>query len=115
MNSTANEDRIRSLLVRNDSTSATLIVQRLLYLVGKCDIDRATCCIPMCGRVFTTVEVLAWHMSYSHHDLSLKSAYGTLCFVCGIRMYTVKLGKNSNCTTEVFSVHQYFRVKWAIL
>ncbi|KAE9412231.1 hypothetical protein Angca_001534, partial [Angiostrongylus cantonensis] len=42
---------------RNDSTSATLIVQRLLYLVGKCDIDRATCCIPMCGRVFTTVEV----------------------------------------------------------
>ncbi|KAJ1371183.1 hypothetical protein KIN20_033085 [Parelaphostrongylus tenuis] len=73
-----------------DSTSASLIKQRLLYLVGECDIDRATCRIPMCGRVFSTIQVLAWHMSYSHHDLASESTYGTLCFVCGIRMNTVK-------------------------
>nr|CDJ95310.1 Protein R144.3, isoform b [Haemonchus contortus] len=74
----------------NESTAVPLIKQRLRRLIGECDIERTTCCVPMCGRVFSSVQVLAWHMSYSHHDLGLQSTYGNLCFVCGVRMDSVK-------------------------
>ncbi|KAL6726788.1 hypothetical protein Aduo_008722 [Ancylostoma duodenale] len=74
----------------SESTSIALMEQRLGCLVGECDISRTTCRVPMCGRVFDSIPVLAWHMSYSHHDLAAKSAYDTLCFVCGIRMDNVK-------------------------
>lgn len=74
----------------NESTSLSMIKKRLRHLIGECDIERISCCIPMCGRVFNSIQVLAWHMSYSHHDLALKSAYGNLCFVCGIRMDNAK-------------------------
>ncbi|KHJ85357.1 hypothetical protein OESDEN_14920, partial [Oesophagostomum dentatum] len=74
----------------SEATSLTSVLQRLKCLVGECDIKRKTCCVPMCGRVFDSVPVLAFHMSYSHHDLAVKSAYDTLCFVCGLRMDNVK-------------------------
>ncbi|KHJ76194.1 hypothetical protein OESDEN_24186, partial [Oesophagostomum dentatum] len=64
----------------SEATSLTSVLQRLKCLVGECDIKRKTCCVPMCGRVFDSVPVLAFHMSYSHHDLAVKSAYDTLCF-----------------------------------
>ncbi|ETN74387.1 hypothetical protein NECAME_04066 [Necator americanus] len=75
---------------QSESSSLAQIEQRLSCLVGECDVSRMTCCVPMCGRVFHSVPVLAWHMSYSHHDLAVSSAYGTLCFVCGVRMDSVK-------------------------
>ncbi|KJH46228.1 zinc finger, C2H2 type [Dictyocaulus viviparus] len=93
--------RSDSLDHTNESTHVALIIRRLLCLVGECDIDRTTCCVPMCGRVFTTVQVLAWHMSYSHHDSASKSAHGTFCFVCGIRMDSAK-GK----TVHLMSKHK---------
>ncbi|KAK6057271.1 hypothetical protein COOONC_05213 [Cooperia oncophora] len=82
-----------------ESTSLPMIKQRLRRLIGECDIERITCCVPMCGRVFSSVQVLAWHMSYSHHDLALKSAYDNLCFVCGVRMDTAK-GKTIHLTSK---------------
>ncbi|WKY02327.1 hypothetical protein Q1695_015958 [Nippostrongylus brasiliensis] len=83
----------------HSSTSLSLIKQRLRRLIGECDIERMSCCVPMCGRVFNTIQVLAWHMSYSHHDLALKSTYGNLCFVCGVRMDSAK-GKTIHLTSK---------------
>ncbi|KAK6024275.1 hypothetical protein OSTOST_09919, partial [Ostertagia ostertagi] len=89
------EGTYSSIGFENESTSLPLIKQRLRRLIGECDIERITCCVPMCGRVFNSVQVLAWHMSYSHHDLGLKSTYGNLCFVCGIRMDSAKVRDSS--------------------
>ncbi|PIO73623.1 hypothetical protein TELCIR_04396 [Teladorsagia circumcincta] len=97
----AQKERTLQSDFENESTSLPLIKQRLRRLIGECDIERITCCVPMCGRVFSSVQVLAWHMSYSHHDLGLKSTYGNLCFVCGIRMDSAK-GK----TIHLMSKHK---------
>ncbi|CAJ0598994.1 unnamed protein product [Cylicocyclus nassatus] len=80
----------KQLEIGSESSTLLLMKQRLSRLIGECDIGRTTCCVPMCGRVFDSIPVLAFHMSYSHHDLAAKSAYDTLCFVCGVQMNNVK-------------------------
>uniref|UniRef100_A0A183FJW0 Pecanex-like protein n=1 Tax=Heligmosomoides polygyrus TaxID=6339 RepID=A0A183FJW0_HELPZ len=47
-------------------------------------------------RLFGCIYVLAWHMSYSHHDLALKSAYGNLytlteLYLCRFQGKTIHL------------------------
>ncbi|VDD90780.1 unnamed protein product [Enterobius vermicularis] len=54
-------------------------------------------------RSFDSLQVLAWHMSYAHQDLSRTDEQSSLCYLCGYQMQTAK-GKNAHLTAKHRSV-----------
>lgn len=59
-----------------------------------CDPCTRSCLIPYCGRSFDSLQVLAWHMSYAHQDLSRTDEQSSLCYLCGYQMQTAKVRHN---------------------
>uniref|UniRef100_A0A1I7XAA4 C2H2-type domain-containing protein n=1 Tax=Heterorhabditis bacteriophora TaxID=37862 RepID=A0A1I7XAA4_HETBA len=82
-----------------EAMSTAAIHRRLSLLRTDCDLLGIGCGVAMCGRVFDSIPVLAWHISYSHHDLGSRSAMHAMCYVCGIQLDNVK-GKTVHLTTK---------------
>lgn len=61
------------------------------FLRNDCDITNLSCLILFCGRSFDSLQVLAWHMSYAHQDISINSKANATCFLCGFKMSTAKV------------------------
>ena len=87
------------------ASSARAIKLRLVKNRTPCNIHNLNCDVPMCGRAFHDVEVekppdkeriasyfqvLAFHMSYAHSDVSHQTS-GTTCFVCGLQLNSAKV------------------------
>lgn len=68
-------------------------VRERLLLRNDCDTCNFTCLVPLCGRSFTSLQLLAWHMSYAHQDLVKNDTGYFMCYLCGFKMYTIK-GRN---------------------
>ncbi|VDK21940.1 unnamed protein product [Anisakis simplex] len=74
-------------------------VRKRLSTRKDCDLNALCCCVPLCGRSFDSLQVLAWHMSYAHQDVSISHSRNTICYLCGYQMFTAK-GKNAHLTTK---------------
>ncbi|VDK18684.1 unnamed protein product [Anisakis simplex] len=74
-------------------------VRKRLSTRKDCDLNALCCCVPLCGRSFDSLQVLAWHMSYAHQDVSVSHSRNTICYLCGYQMFTAK-GKNAHLTTK---------------
>uniref|UniRef100_A0A0N5AM65 C2H2-type domain-containing protein n=1 Tax=Syphacia muris TaxID=451379 RepID=A0A0N5AM65_9BILA len=78
-------------------------VYERLSLRMDCDPRTKSCLMPYCGRTFDSLQVLAWHMSYAHQDLSRTDEQSSLCYLCGYQMQTAK-GKNAHLTAKHRSI-----------
>uniref|UniRef100_A0A915BML9 C2H2-type domain-containing protein n=1 Tax=Parascaris univalens TaxID=6257 RepID=A0A915BML9_PARUN len=78
-------------------------VRKRLSTRKDCDLRTLSCFVPLCGRSFDSLQVLAWHMSYAHQDVSSSNPRNTICYLCGYTMSTAK-GKNAHLTTKHRSI-----------
>ncbi|VDM50910.1 unnamed protein product [Toxocara canis] len=78
-------------------------VRKRLSSRSDCDLRALSCFVPLCGRSFDSLQVLAWHMSYAHQDVSSSDPRNTICYLCGYTMSTAK-GKNAHLTTKHRSI-----------
>lgn len=84
-----------------------IVMGRLRGKGANCDLANLACRAELCGRQFDSVQVfiififemrenkylqvLAWHMSYSHTDLASTGRNASYCFVCGNEMNSAKV------------------------
>ncbi|GMT19154.1 hypothetical protein PFISCL1PPCAC_10451, partial [Pristionchus fissidentatus] len=90
-----------------ETMQSGIVTGRLRGKGADCDLVNLACRVNLCGRTFDTVQVLAWHMSYSHTDLSSRSSNASFCFVCGHQMGTAK-GKVAHLLSkhrDIFQQH----------
>ncbi|MFH4980978.1 hypothetical protein AB6A40_007687 [Gnathostoma spinigerum] len=83
-------------IAASQQTDAAILSR--LYQRDDCDLLSLSCMVPMCGRTFDCIQVLAWHMSYAHQDVSKKDG-NNICYLCGYVMSSAK-GKNAHLTTK---------------
>lgn len=60
-----------------------LILARLKALNPSFDVQRRICRVPMCGRSFKTISVLAYHVCYAHQNQSSRNPMDLFCYLCG--------------------------------
>ncbi|KAF8359871.1 hypothetical protein PRIPAC_94866, partial [Pristionchus pacificus] len=90
-----------------ETMQSGIVIGRLRGKGANCDLTNISCRVDLCGRQFDTVQVLAWHMSYSHTDLSSTGSIASFCFVCGHQMSSAK-GKVAHLLSkhrELFQQH----------
>ncbi|KAE9550536.1 hypothetical protein FO519_006248, partial [Halicephalobus sp. NKZ332] len=56
-----------------------------------CNLEDLVCTRPNCNKKFQNPFVLAFHLSYAHQTVSLKSSDDALCYVCGSSFNTHKV------------------------
>ncbi|CAJ0941623.1 unnamed protein product, partial [Mesorhabditis belari] len=64
-----------------ESMSDAIVLGRLEFR-GDCDLGSLMCIAPLCGRTFDSIQVLAYHLSYSHQNIRLTGDHEK-CLVCG--------------------------------
>ncbi|CAD6185863.1 unnamed protein product [Caenorhabditis auriculariae] len=72
------------------STDPEMITSRLSKSTCDIDVKTLSCRFPLCGRTFSTVEVLSFHASYAHQEFSSTDLSNVTCMVCGRVWNSVK-------------------------
>ncbi|CAI5444867.1 unnamed protein product [Caenorhabditis angaria] len=69
------------------------MTNRILKYGFRCDVESFSCLYPACGRTFESIEVLAFHLSYSH-QAKFDASNSLICLVCGRIWNSVKTKLN---------------------